>query len=138
MRILVSACLLGENCKYSGGNNFNQRVLEFVRGHEVVPVCPELLGGMGVPRPPVEIVAGKVRRADGTSVDAEYRRGVEAALAVARRAGVELAVLQSRSPTCGVNEIYDGTFSGTRVRGQGLFAEALSAAGIRIIDAEEV
>ena len=107
MRVLVSACLLGENCKYSGGNNWNPGVVEWLRekGHEAVPVCPEVLGGLPVPRTPAEIVDGVVTAKDGRNVDRAFRRGAELALEIARREGAELAVLQPRSPSCGAADL---------------------------------
>lgn len=138
MKILVSACLLGKNCKYNGGNNLNQRVLDFIEGHEVIGVCPEQLGGLSTPRLPAEIVDGVVTNKEGVSVDAEFRKGAQTALAVALEKKVDLAILQSRSPSCGVNEIYDGNFSGKKIKGQGVFAKLLSAHGIKVLDAEDV
>ena len=138
MKILVSACLLGENCKYSGGNNYNQAVCDFARGHQVVPVCPEVLGGLPTPRCPAEIVQGVVTDKEGINVDREFRAGAAKALAIAKENGVELAILQSRSPSCGVKEIYDGTFSGTKIPGQGVFAKMLMDEGIRVLDAGEL
>lgn len=138
MKILVSACLLGKNCKYNGGNNLNQGVLEFIEGHEVIGVCPEQLGGLSTPRLPAEIVAGVVTNKEGVSVDAQFRKGAQAALAVALENKVDLAILQSRSPSCGVKEIYDGSFSGKKIKGQGVFAKLLSARGIKVLDAEDV
>ena len=96
MKILVSACLLGENCKYSGGNNYNQAVCDFARGHQVVPVCPEVLGGLPTPRCPAEIVQGVVTNKEGINVDREFRAGAAKALAIAKENGVELAILQFR------------------------------------------
>lgn len=138
MKILVSACLLGKNCKYNGGNNLNQGVLEFIEGHEVIGVCPEQLGGLSTPRLPAEIVYGVVTNKEGVSVDAEFRKGAQAALAAALEKKVDLAILQSRSPSCGVKEIYDGSFSGKKIKGQGVFAKLLSAHGIKVLDAEDV
>lgn len=138
MKILVSACLLGKNCKYNGGNNLNQGVLEFIEGHEVIGVCPEQLGGLSTPRLPAEIVAGLVTNKEGVSVDAEFRKGAQAALAAALENKVDLAILQSRSPSCGVKEIYDGSFSGKKIKGQGVFAKLLSARGIKVLDAEDI
>ena len=138
MKILVSACLLGENCKYNGGNNRNAAVLKFVEGHEVIPICPEMMAGLGCPRTPVEIVKGVVTARDGNVVDAPLREAVARALEQIRDQGVDCAVLQSRSPTCGVNQIYDGTFTGTRIAGSGIFAQALKDAGYRVIDAEDL
>lgn len=138
MKIMVSACLLGENCKYSGGNNRHEKVLAFLKGHEVIPVCPEVMGGLPTPRPPAEIVCGTVINRDGVNVDKEYRRGAERALEIAQREQIDLAILQSRSPSCGVKEIYDGTFSGTRIPGQGVTAKLLADNGFRVMDAGEL
>lgn len=138
MKILVSACLLGKNCKYNGGNNLNQGVLDFIEGHEVIGVCPEQLGGLSTPSLPAEIVDGVVTNKEGVSVDAEFRKGAQSALAAALENKVDLAILQSRSPSCGVKEIYDGSFSGKKIKGQGVFAKLLSAHGIKVLDAEDV
>ena len=138
MKILVSACLLGKNCKYNGGNNLNQRVLDFIEGHEVIGVCPEQLGGLSTPRLPAEIVDGVVTNKEGISVDVQFRKGAQTALAVALEKKVDLAILQSRSPSCGVKEIYDGSFSGKKIKGQGVFAKLLSAHGIKVLDAEDI
>ena len=138
MKILVSACLLGENCKYNGGNNYNKNVCEFVNGHQVVPVCPEVLGGLSIPRCPAEIVNGIVMNREGLCVDREFRSGAEKALAIAKENQVEIAILQSRSPSCGGKEIYDGTFSGSKIPGQGVFAKRLMDEGIPILDAGEM
>lgn len=140
MRVLVSACLLGENCKYSGGNNWNSGVVEWLRekGHEAVPVCPEVLGGLPVPRTPAEIVDGVVTAKDGRNVDQAFRRGAELALEIARREGAELAVLQPRSPSCGVRQVYDGAFSGRRIPGMGVFARRLAESGFRLLEPEDL
>lgn len=138
MKILVSTCLLGKNCKYNGGNNLNQGVLEFIEGHEVIGVCPEQLGGLSTPRLPAEIVAGHVTNKEGVSVDNEFRKGAQEALAVALENKVDLAILQSRSPSCGVKEIYDGSFSGKKIKGQGVFAKLLAKHDIKVLDAEDV
>ena len=136
--IIVSACLLGENCKYNGGNNYHPNVVSYVQGQEVLAICPEMLAGMGCPRTPVEIVDGVVMDRDGNNVDNVLRRGVEKAMALVRREDIQCAILQSRSPTCGVKQVYDGTFSGKLVEGAGIFAQALEASGIQVIDAEDI
>ena len=138
MKIVVSACLLGANCKYNGGNNFSPAVAEFVKGREVIPVCPEMLAGLGVPREPIEIVNGVPRRKDGTSVDTELRKAVEAILEELEDESIECAILKSRSPTCGVKQVYDGTFSGTLVDGMGVLAQALRDRGYKVIDSEDI
>lgn len=144
-RILVSACLLGKNCKYNGGNNFNQALADYIAKQkdcdvefEVISVCPEVLGGLSTPRIPAEIVNGKVTNKNGVSVDKEFRLGEEKALAIAKEKQVSLAILQSRSPSCGSKEIYDGTFTKTLIPGEGVFAKRLRETGIRVIDAEDL
>ena len=138
MKIMVSACLLGTNCKYSGANNYNEKVIEFVKGHEVIPVCPEVAGGLPTPRTPCEIVNGIVTNADGESKDKEFRAGAAKCLEMAKEKEIDLAILQSRSPSCGVNQIYDGTFSGTRIPGSGIFASLLKENGFKVIDLEDI
>ena len=136
MKILVSACLLGENCKYNGGNNHCPAVINYLQGHEVIPVCPEVLAGLGVPRIPIEIVKGEVMTQDGRSVDKPLRQAVAQILQENPKA--QTAILKSRSPTCGVKQVYDGTFSGTLRNGAGILAQVLMDAGITVIDSEEV
>lgn len=138
MKILVSACLLGENCKYNGKNNYSERVAAYVAGHEVIPVCPEVLGGLPTPRDPSEIVDGVVTNRKGVSVDRQFRDGAEKALRIAEENEIDLAILQSRSPSCGVNQIYDGTFTGHLIPGQGVFAELLLQHGYRVMDCEDI
>ena len=134
MKIGVSACLLGENCKYNGGNNYSEALAEFLKGHEVMGVCPEVLGGLPTPRKSSEIVDGIVRHKDGTSVDAEFRKGAEEALKILMDFGAELVILQSRSPSCGVGTNYDGTFSKTLIPGDGVFVKMLKEQGIKVLD----
>ena len=138
MKIAVSACLLGENCKYNGGNNYSEKVKNYIEGHEVIPIFPEVLGGLSTPREPAEIACGIVKNKDGTSVDAQFRKGAELALDIVVKNQVELVILQSRSPSCGVNTIYDGSFSGKIIPGQGVFAELLKKNNIKAIDVAEI
>lgn len=138
MKIVVSACLLGENCKYNGGNNYCQRVIDYVRGREVIPVCPEVAAGMGIPRTPIEIVNGVIMDKNGNCVDAQLREAAKAALEKLSAEEIECAILKSRSPTCGVRQVYDGTFSGVLVDGSGIFAQAMKDAGYKVIDSEDV
>lgn len=138
MKILVSACLLGKNCKYNGKNNYSERVAAYVAGHEVIPVCPEVLGGLPTPRDPSEIVDGVVTNCKGISVDRQFRKGAEGALRIAEENGIDLAVLQSRSPSCGVRQIYDGSFTGKLIPGQGVFAELLEKNGFRVMDSQYI
>lgn len=138
MKVLVSACLLGDNCKYDGGNNRNESVIKFAASHKVVPVCPEVLGGLTSPREPSELIGNRVINKEGVSVDEQFRTGAKRALTIALDNEVDMAVLQSRSPSCGVNEVYDGTFTGTLIPGRGIFAQMLVDAGVNVIDAGEV
>ena len=138
MKILVSACLLGRNCKYNGGNNYDPKVAEFLRDKEVIPVCPEVAAGLGIPRTPMEIVNGTVWDRDGNCPDGILRDAVRKILESLRDEDIECAVLKSRSPTCGVRQVYDGSFSGKLVDGAGILARALMDVGYRVIDAEDV
>ena len=138
MRIAVSACLLGHNCKYNGSNNRNQAVLDYVASHDVVPVCPEQLGGLPIPRVPAEIVDGVVTNAEGECVDAAFRRGARRALDAVQQAGAKLAILQPRSPSCGVHQVYDGSFSGILIEGEGVFAALLRENGIQALEPDSL
>ena len=135
-KVLVSACLLGENCKYNGGNNLDPKVMEFVKDKPVIPVCPERC--LGCPRTPMEIVNGVLTNRDGQVVDGQVRSAVAEILDQIRGECIACAVLKSRSPTCGVHQVYDGTFSGTLISGSGVLAKALMDAGYRVIDAEDL
>ncbi len=138
MKIVVSACLLGRNCKYNGGNNRNERVIEYVRGKDVIEVCPEVLAGLGTPRVPIEIVDGVIMSRDGRCVDPLLREAIARILDELKGEDIECAILKSRSPTCGVKQVYDGTFSGVLVDGMGALAEAMRDAGYKVIDCEDL
>ncbi len=138
MKLLVSACLLGCNCKYNGGNNFCQKVADFTRDKEVVSVCPEVLAGLGTPREPIEIRDNQVVRRDGTNVDRAVRDAVAQILRELEGQEIDLAVLKARSPTCGVYQVYDGTFSGVLRDGSGVLAQALLEKGIPVTDEENL
>ena len=138
MIIMVSACLAGENCKYNGGNNRNKKVEALFNGNRIIPICPEVMGGLSTPRVPSEIVHGIVMNKDGVNVDREYRCGAEMALKIAEREKPDLVILQSRSPSCGVKQRYDGTFTGTLIDGPGLTAELLMRHGFRVVDVDDL
>ena len=137
-KVLVSGCLLGENCKYNGGNNYNPRVVEFLKDKEVISICPEIMAGMGCPRNPIEIVDGVLTDCHGKNVDSLIRKSVMEIMERIRDEEIQCAVLQSRSPTCGVNQVYDGTFSGKLIPGSGVFAKSLMDAGYLVIDVEDI
>ena len=121
MKILVSACLLGIDCKYNAKNNKNEQVLKLLKDHDLVPVCPEIMGGLPTPRIPSEINGNKV-----------ITRGAEEALKIAKLYNCQTAILKEKSPSCGCGKVYDGTFTGTLVDGDGITARLLKEHGIRI------
>lgn len=137
MKYAVSACLLGENCKYSGGNNYHEKLCRYLRDHEVIPLCPEVMGGLPTPRTPFELVNGVAVNRNGETVHRQVTAGVAACLERLRNERVECVILQPRSPSCGVGRIYDGTFSGTLTDGNGLLSEELIKHGYRVLSAEE-
>ena len=136
MKIAVSACLLGHDCKYNGGNNRSQKVLDYIEGHEVIPVCPEVTGGMPVPRVPVELKNSRAINRDGEDVTEFFQKGVK--LTMEKMQDIDLAILQPRSPSCGCKQIYDGSFTKTMIEGKGMFAQALAEAGIPMMDGDDI
>ncbi len=136
-KIIISACLCGENCKYNGGNNYNALAKQLVDEGKAFMVCPEVDGGLPTPRIPAEIVDGKVVNQDGVDVSYEYQKGALHALKVALDNDVELAILQARSPSCGSKQIYDGTFSGKLIDGMGVTSKLLRQHGIKVITIDE-
>ncbi|MCQ2551000.1 MAG: DUF523 domain-containing protein [Clostridia bacterium] len=128
---IVSACLLGENCKYDGGNNKNDKVIEFCKCHDYIPVCPERAAGLPCPRPPAEYVGDRILDCTGKDVTAEFIKG--ARLELERAGEANGAILKAKSPSCGVGQIYDGTFSGKLVEGDGCFVKMLKEKGIEVI-----
>lgn len=138
MKIMISACLAGENCKYDGGNNRTEKVVSLFAGNDVITFCPEVMGGLPTPRIPSEIRDGIVVNRAGVRVDKEFRRGAEKTLKIAEREQPDLIILQSRSPSCGVKQRYDGTFSGTLINGSGVAAELLIQHGFHVIDVEDL
>lgn len=134
MKIGVSACLLGKNVKYNGKNNFSPELVEKLKDAEIIDICPEVLGGLSVPRDPAEIVDGEVVTNKGVSVDYEFRNGAKKALDIIKKEKVDLVVLQSRSPSCGKGKIYDGTFSSKLIDGDGIFVRLLEENSIKVLD----
>lgn len=138
--LLVSACLLGVACNHRGRSSPSPEVAALAdRGFRLIPVCPEVAGGLPTPRPAAEIDgAGRVRTAEGTDVTALYRRGAEHSVALAAAAGVAGAVLKARSPSCGSDGVYDGTHRHVLGPGEGVTAAALRAAGVPVCSEEQV
>ncbi len=131
-KIAISLCLLGIDCNYAGGNSLCEKAVEIFKSGRGVPVCPEQLGGLPTPRIPAEIQGDRVINRMGEDVTAQFQKGVEEAVRLARLAGCTGALLKSNSPSCGVGQIYDGTFTGTLIDGDGLFAIELKKLGIEV------
>ena len=138
MNLLISACLLGVRCRYDGAARRMERLEELMRRHVLVPVCPEVLGGLPTPRPPSELREGRVVTRDGQDVTEAFQAGAQTALAVARAAGCHCALLKERSPSCGCAGVYDGTFSGRLCEGHGVGAALVRRAGIRVLGESQV
>lgn len=138
MNILVSACLLGENCKYSGGNNLAEGLAEALAaaGFAIVPVCPECMGGLPTPRVPAERLGDRVLNKVGEDVTAQFMAGAQVALEKAMAHGCKAAILKKNSPSCGCGTIYDGTFTGTLTAGDGVTAELLKEQNVSIYNEE--
>lgn len=130
--LLISACLMGENCKYSGGNNYTAAVEQLKEYYELIPVCPERDGGLPIPRESSERLGGKVVSKSGRDVTAQFEQGARIALDTALANGCTAALLKERSPSCGCGAIYDGTFTGTVIEGDGVTAALLKQHGIAI------
>ncbi len=146
--IIVSACLCGVNCKYDGGNNLDERVLNLLKEGKAIPVCPEQLGGQKTPRAPHEIFKGngydvlqgkaRILGPEGDDVTSEFLKGAFETLKIAEAASASIAILKARSPSCGANQIYDGTFSGKKRSGNGVTAELLLSKGIKVFTEENL
>lgn len=136
-RILISACLLGTNCKYSGGSNYNQRIADYIEGLgkrvQAILVCPEVMGGLLTPRPPAEICGDRVLTKEGRDVTRAYQKGANETLRLSREGKCRYAVLKERSPSCGCGEIYDGTFTRSLIPGDGITAALLKRSGIVVL-----
>lgn len=145
--VLVSGCLLGLLCRYDGGHCLDSRLAQWAARGRVVPICPEVAGGLPIPRPPAEIQGGPaeailtgkaaIRNVEGQDVTEPYLAGAKAALALARRVGARAAILKERSPSCGSHVVYDGTFQRNLIPGQGLTALVLRAAGLQVFSEED-
>ena len=137
-KLIISACLLGENCKYNGKSNHNQKVCALREKYDLVPVCPETAGGLKCPRLPAEIVGEKVFLSDKTDVTDEFKKGAQHTLKTAIAYDCRKAVLKANSPSCGNKTVYDGTFSKKLVKGDGITAKLLKENGIVIFTEEDI
>ena len=140
--ILISACLAGVNCKYDGTNNYNEKIMELVKRGEAILVCPEQLGGLTTPRTPSEIVNNgspkKVIMKNGIDVTTNFERGALEVLSLAKKLNIKKAILKSKSPSCGVGIIYDGTFTKNKIEGNGITADLLIKKGIEVISENDL
>ena len=139
---IISACLTGENVKYNGGNNYCLEVVDFLKGRNYVLVCPEVLGGLSIPRDPCERTGDRVMDRGGKDVTEAFyegaRRCLEEVLEKVPPEDIEGAILRKASPSCGSGLIYDGTFSGTKIPGDGVFTALLKEHGIRVFTEDEI
>ncbi|WP_312653021.1 DUF523 domain-containing protein [Aminipila sp.] len=141
---IISGCLLGENCRYNGGNNYIDWIKEFSKKHNYISVCPEVDGGLEIPRPPAEITEGRVINCEGTDVTDAFLRGTEIVWEKIVRKSQELgeeiegAILKANSPSCGSGKIYDGTFSRKTIDGDGFLAAFLKEKGIKVMSELEI
>ena len=138
MNILVSACLLGVNCRYDQTGKLFPDVHKLLAKHHLIPFCPEVYGGLGIPRTPAEICGGRVLTASEEDVTAQYKAGAREALLLAELCNCKLAILKERSPSCGHGMIYDGSFTGRLTAGEGITAALLAANGITVIGESEI
>ncbi len=134
MKIMVSACLLGDNVKYNGGNNRNEELINFLKDFEIIKICPEVMGGLSIPRIPSEIKNNKVFNRDGMDVTDYFYNGARKVLELAKKENIKVAILKERSPSCGSELIYDGTFKGNIIMGEGITTKLLKENGITILN----
>ncbi len=137
-KILVSACLLGSNCKYNGKNNASEVVIKLKNKFELIPVCPEVTGGLPTPRIPCEIKDRLVYNRIGLETTSYFVKGAKEELLKAKQNNVKYAILKEKSPSCGVRKIYDGSFSKTLIEGQGIFTRMLVKQNIKVYSEDEI
>ena len=137
-KILISACLVGDKTKYDGKSNYTPKVKELLEKYELVPFCPEVEGGLKTPRTPSERKDGRVISKGGKDVTRQFETGAERALNICKYLGIEIAILKERSPSCGVNEIYDGSHTGKTIPGQGVTTELLRNNGIKVVNEDQI
>lgn len=138
MNIAISACLLGEPCRYNQKSCPLKAALDLKKNHTLVPVCPEILGGLATPRAPSEISNGRVINTLGQDVTSAFEKGAQKALAILNKNSCELAILQQRSPSCGCGTIYDGSFSSKLIAGDGVFTKLLKSKGISVYSSDDL
>lgn len=137
-KLLVSACLLGIGCRYDGGRVKKINVEELTEAFDIIPICPEIYGGLPTPRVPSERMGERVVMKDGTDVTENFERGALYSYELALAGGADIALLKAKSPSCGKGEIYDGSFTGRLTNGDGYTAEYLMARGIKVYTENEI
>lgn len=135
--ILVSACVMGKNCRYDGKNCANQKVIDYLKDKEYQLICPEMMGHLPCPRKPSERVQERIINSEGIDVTEAFYEGARKTLELAIKLQPECIILQEKSPSCGLHKIYDGTFSGKLIQGQGLTAQLLSENGFHVLSSED-
>ena len=144
---LISACLCGVNCKYDGANNYNEKCNELFISGKAILICPEQLGGLTTPRVPSELQAkakdivegnGKIVTKEGMDVTKQFIKGAKEVVEIAKKLSISTAILKERSPSCGVNFVYDGSFNGNKVKGKGITTEMLNEIGIKTLSEKDL
>ena len=137
-KILISACLVGENCKYNGGNNLNTKIESLLEKYDLIPFCPEVEGGLTIPRNPSEVKGESVYMDNGKDVTDNFYKGAKKALMLCLYLKIKIAVLKERSPSCATHQIHDGSFSNTLIGGMGITAKMLKDNGIKVYSEDEI
>ena len=136
-RYAISACLMGENCKYNGGNNMDTNLVAYMRDKAYITICPEILGGLTIPRTCCEIRAGRVVDKNGSDVTEAFIKGAQLAIKQIKAYEVDIVIVQPRSPSCGKGKIYDGNFENQLIDGNGIFVDMLIKEGLQVMNLEE-
>lgn len=138
-KILISACLIGEKCRYDGHTNYTPKFKDLLEKYDLIPFCPEVAGGLSTPRNPSEIQKdGTVKMNNGRDVTRQYNTGAEKALDICLALNIKIAILKDRSPSCGSKTIHDGSFSGKTIEGEGITTQLLKRKGIKVISEDEI
>ena len=137
-KILISACLVGDKTRYDGKSNYHPLIKELLQKYELIPFCSEVEGGLSIPRVPSEVKGDKVFNKKGKDVTRNYVSGAEKALVICKYLDIKIAILKDGSPACGVHQIYDGNFTGHKIKGMGITASLLSQNGIKVISENEI
>ena len=137
-KILISACLIGDKVRYDGKSNYNPKIQDLLEKYELVPFCPEVEGGLTIPRIPCERYKDKVINKEGKNVTKYFEKGADLALNICQYLGIRIAILKENSPSCGTKKVYNGKFEGKLIPGEGVTAELLKRKGIKVISEEEI